>query len=305
MVSRRDHELWNVVLNERNAYRRQLIDQVVATALPETQDPEDVSITVKAFMAADLPHELIQLLEKLVLEGSSFNENRNLQNLLILTAIKADKTRVMDYIKRLDNFDAPDIANIAIGSELFEEAYTIYTKYDQQSDAITVLLVHIKDLTRAQEFADRVDLPDVWSKLGKAQLDESSVNLAIESYLRAADYSNYGEIILVSSRNNKFSELVKFLQIARKTVREALVDSELLYAYAKTNKLAELEDFITGPNLADISNIGDRCFDEAMYEAARILFSNVSNWARLATTLVHLNEYQGAVDCARKANATT
>lgn len=88
LVARRDHDLWNTVLNEKNAYKRQLIDQVVATALPETQDPEDVSITVKAFMAADLPHELIQLLEKLVLEGSSFNENRNLQNLLILTAIK-------------------------------------------------------------------------------------------------------------------------------------------------------------------------------------------------------------------------
>jgi clathrin heavy chain len=56
--------------------------------LPETQDPEDVSVTVKAFMAADLPNELIELLEKLVVEGSAFSENRNLQNLLILTAIK-------------------------------------------------------------------------------------------------------------------------------------------------------------------------------------------------------------------------
>ena len=88
LVARRDAALWSMVLNSNNSHRRQLIDQVVSTALPETQDPEDVSISVKAFMAADLPHELIQLLEKLVLEGSSFNENRNLQNLLILTAIK-------------------------------------------------------------------------------------------------------------------------------------------------------------------------------------------------------------------------
>ena len=41
-----------------------------------------------------------------------------------------------------------------------------------------------------------------------------------------------------------------------------------------------------------------------MYEAAKILFSSVSNWARLASTLVYLNEHQAAVDCARKANAT-
>jgi clathrin heavy chain len=210
----------------------------------------------------------------------------------------------MDYVKRLDNFDAPDIANIAIGSELYEEAFSIYTKYEQHSDAITVLLNHIKDLTRALEFAERIDVPDVWSKVGKAQLDDRSVQAAIDSYLRASDYTNFAEIIAVCNETNKYEELVKFLQISRKAVREAVIESELLFAFAKTNKLAELEDFITGPNLADVSGIGDRCFEEKMYEAARILFSSVSNWARLATTLVFLHEYQAAVDCARKANAT-
>lgn len=59
-----------------NQYRRQLIDQVVQTALSETQDPEDVSVTVKAFMSADLPNELIELLEKIVLENSVFSNHR-------------------------------------------------------------------------------------------------------------------------------------------------------------------------------------------------------------------------------------
>lgn len=41
-------------------------------------------------MSADMPNELIELLEKIVLDSknSEFAENRNLQNLLILTAIK-------------------------------------------------------------------------------------------------------------------------------------------------------------------------------------------------------------------------
>jgi len=41
-----------------------------------------------------------------------------------------------------------------------------------------------------------------------------------------------------------------------------------------------------------------------MYDAAKLLYNNVSNFARLAITLVHLGEYQGAVDSARKANST-
>lgn len=66
---------------------------------------------------------------------------RNLQNLLILTAIKADKTRVMEYINRLDNYDAPDIANIAIQNELFEEAFAIFKKFDVNTSAISVTFI--------------------------------------------------------------------------------------------------------------------------------------------------------------------
>lgn len=50
--------------------------------------------------------------------------------------------------------------------------------------------------------------------------------------------------------------------------------------------------------------MADRCFDDKMYDAAKLLYNNVSNFARLAITLVHLGEYQGAVDSARKANST-
>ena len=50
--------------------------------------------------------------------------------------------------------------------------------------------------------------------------------------------------------------------------------------------------------------VGDRCYDERMYDAAKLLYNNVSNFGRLASTLVHLGEYQAAVDGARKANST-
>lgn len=155
LVRRRDPDLWAEVLLESNPYKRPLIDQVVQTALSETQDPEDISVTVKAFMTADLPNELIELLEKIVLDSSVFSDHRNLQNLLILTAIKADRTRVMEYINRLDNYDAPDIANIAINNELYEEAFAIFKKFDVNTSAIQVLIEQVNNLDRAYEFAER------------------------------------------------------------------------------------------------------------------------------------------------------
>ena len=48
-------------------------------------------MAVKAFMLAGLQGELIELLEKIVLQNSSFSNNHNLQNLLIITAIKVQR----------------------------------------------------------------------------------------------------------------------------------------------------------------------------------------------------------------------
>jgi clathrin heavy chain len=44
-------------------------------------------------MAKELQAELIELLEKIVLQNSAFSSNANLQNLLILTAIRVRHVR--------------------------------------------------------------------------------------------------------------------------------------------------------------------------------------------------------------------
>ena len=89
-------------------------------------------------MAKELQSELIELLEKIVLQNSAFSNNANLQNLLILTAIKADKSKVKDLVNRLDNFDGPSVAEKAIEFGLFEEAFEIYKKFNKKVDAIKV-----------------------------------------------------------------------------------------------------------------------------------------------------------------------
>ena len=103
VLERADTDVWNFVLNDSNMYRRSLVDAVVATAVPECQAPELVSVAVKAFVDNDLPSELIELLERIILEPSPFSDNVTLQNLLILTACKADKGRVSGYIQQLSN----------------------------------------------------------------------------------------------------------------------------------------------------------------------------------------------------------
>jgi len=52
-----------------------------------------------------------------------------------------------------------------------------------------------------------------------------------------------------------WEDLVRYLQMARKKARESYIESELIYAYARTNRLADLEEFISGPNHADIQKV--------------------------------------------------
>jgi len=112
------------------------------------------------------------------------------------------------------------------------------------------------------------------------------------------------EVIEIATSAGKDEDLVKFLKMARKTLREPPVDTALAFSYARLNQLPELEEFLRGTNVADIEYSGDKAYEEGLHEAAKIFFTSISNWAKLATTLVHLEDYQAAVECARKANST-
>lgn len=147
LVERKDKQLWARVLDPENTHRKSVIDSVVSSALPECKNAEEVSATVQAFMEAELPHELIELLERIVLHNSGFGNNENLQNLLILTAIKAKQEKVMDYIYRLDNYDGPQLAQICQEEQycLFDQALSIYKKFNLHLDAIKVMLYKLNN----------------------------------------------------------------------------------------------------------------------------------------------------------------
>ncbi|KAK3077093.1 hypothetical protein LTS18_011230, partial [Coniosporium uncinatum] len=222
----------------------------------------------------------------------------------MLTAAQSDRARVSGYIQQLNSYTPEDIANELINLGMHDEAYEIWKKDGNHVEAVNVLVDHIVSIDRAQEYAEGVDMPEVWSKVAKAQLDGLRVSDSIESYIRAQDPSNFNEVIEIATRAGKDEDLVKYLRMARKTLREPPIDTALAFCFARLNQLAELEDFLRATNVADVEASGDKAYEEGFHEAAKIFYTSISNWAKLATTLVHLEDYQAAVECARKANST-
>ena len=120
---------------------------------------------------------------------------------------------------------------------------------------------------------------------------------------KANDATNFVEVIQACKDESNYEDLVTFLTMARAAVKEKQVDTELIFAYAKTGMLAELETFISTPNVADIQSVGDRCFSEGMFDAGKVLFKSISNFAMLSSCHINLEEFREAVDAAKKANS--
>lgn len=204
-------------------------------------------------MEANLPLELLALLERIVMHNPEFGQYKKLQNLLLITAIKSDKTRVLDYINKLNNYDGYEIAKIALGEEfqLYEEAFLIYKKNNFHVEAIEVLLHNIEDIPRAAEFAEKINLPEVYSKLANTYLEQYNVVDAINNFLKAKDTSQFQTVIGLAENEDKFENLVTYLMMCREQLKDRQIDNSLAYCYAKLEKLTELEDFISGGNSVD------------------------------------------------------
>jgi len=90
--------------------------------------------------------------------------------------------------------------------------------------------------------------------------------------------------------------------MARKSAKDQIVDTELVYSYAKTDNLSEMEEFVSGTNTANVQQVGDRLYEERAYRAAKILYQSIPNNSKLASCYVQLGEYTQAVEAAKKAN---
>lgn len=62
--------------------------------------------------------------------------------------------------------------------------------------------------------------------------------------------------------------------MARDFKKESFIDTELAFALAKTDRLSDLEEFLSGPNQTDIQMLRKRCAEEKLDTVCMLLKSN-------------------------------
>lgn len=108
----------------------------------------------------------------------------------------------MDYIKRLNNYDGQEIAEIAIDDQyaLYEEGLYIYNKFEMHREALNVILQKLDSLPRGQEFADKLNKKELYSILGQQYLNKNMIAESIEQYIKAGDINQYLQIIYLGEQ---------------------------------------------------------------------------------------------------------
>ena len=86
--------------------------------------------------------------------------------------------------------------------------------------------------------------------------------------------------------------------MCRTNMKDVNIDNSLAFAYAKLEKNGELEALIIGSNSADHLKVGDRIFDNGLFEAAKILYVALKNNAKIASCLVKLKQFSKAIESA-------
>lgn len=306
LVGEQDLDLWAEVLRNDTKERANLIEAVQQSALPESQVSEEVSTTVRAFMTANLTEELTSLLDQIVVHGR-FRKNRFLENLLILSAIRGRKDKAMEYVTSLEDYDPKDIAAAASSANLHEVAFVVYDRHQMKKEAVDVLLKDLNDISRSRAYAQKADQADVWTSLGDRLLAADETREGIECLVKAKNPNLVDQVVAAAERTKDFSDLIKYLTMARKhsKAKDTKIDTALVLTYAKTGRLAELEEFIKETHNVKISVIADSCFNDGLYESARILYSVNNNFAKLASTEIKLGNLSAAVDAANKAKSTS
>lgn len=127
-----------------------------------------------------------------------------------------------------------------LGSVLF----SIWQKYCQNME-------FLRNWIKKHNSIDWEKMPFIYDSTANWLLHDSST-LDTISYCWCCNQQTTILFLLISGN---YEDVVRFLQMAQKKSRDSYVETELIFAFAKTNRLAELEEFISGPNHAQIQQV--------------------------------------------------
>jgi len=86
----------------------------------------------------------------------------------------------------------------------------------------------------AQQYADKTNLPEVWTELGACQLQKGMLKEAMVSFIKAKNHVHHANVINQCVIQGIYEELIDYLVMARENgLKDKSVDSELIFCYAK------------------------------------------------------------------------
>lgn len=124
----------------------------------------------------------------------------------------------------------------------------------------------------------------------------------MQCFIQANNTSFYIDVIELGKQQESHEKLVEFLQLARKTYKESVIDNELVFCFSQSNDQQSLQELIQKPNNAELPKVAERLYQEGYFESALSIFINLKNNSKICSCLLYLGHADQAMEYAKKAN---
>ncbi|TKR64767.1 hypothetical protein L596_025252 [Steinernema carpocapsae] len=242
-----------------------------------TEEWSEIVATIRTLTHEERHEELLDVLEGAIQKRGM--EARNFQNLLLMSAARINSPKIHKYIEELNNYDAPEIANVLMEAGCYEEAFKVYVKFEVHDKAMRVLLDKVGDISRGYQYAIECDKPPIWMQMGRAflELPEALPAHAIYCYLKAEEAGPVELVIEKAKAAGEWESLIQYLLMAQRKAPSTAVDNALAFAFASTQRIFNLIDLLNKPNLIQVFELGKECQDHGFNEAAKELFKSIEH----------------------------
>ena len=288
-IEKQSQEIWSSVILPNNKNSKHVVDAIISIICDY---PDQIFQTVKFFIDAQIPSYLLNIVEKTVFEFPPFQHNTSLQNLLICTAIKSERERVMKYVTQFNDYTSDKISQLLIESNLFDEAIAVYKKFGQNIEAVRIMINNKNDIKQAADFARICDDPNIWDLVNKAQKNSNTKTPSVVDPLKIHDPQKIEQNILqyfIDIVENKKLNDGQLLDIFKSTIIENKL--KLIEKWNVSNsKPQDLSDSQNSFKILDINDIQNLIKIESIGRGATSEVFKISNGQFLAMKVLSLED---------------
>lgn len=190
-----------------------------------------------------------------------------------------------------------------MSSSKLDLSIKILEKYEQWNYAFKIALYGLKDVVKAQNFAEKSGHHEAWHALAEFSLIYGEPCEAVKFAKKSGNFRRQKELIIKLHLNENYEELLDYLvHLKSSPSYEQIYERETFLCLMKLGKKDEMNNFINSASSAFANELGKVLYREGSLELAANCFKQAGNYEKASSCFLQLGNIEVASDLALNCN---